>query len=367
MAGSDLRNASAATGRRFFAWWFGELSAPLGLGGGRMRAAAAQAIMLDWRGSELRLLLRKGKRENPLGALPLEAPTERQIEQARALVRRASGRAIVLRFPAGTGLRRTIPLPPGAERDLRQILSFEMERLTPWPAEAVYFSAEIVGRRGAAREITAQLAVLPSAVVEPVTARLRQWGLKPSALELAGADGDPASGTRLFGKELPLPAAGRGQGRLLAALVAALALLWLGCGGLQYWRAQRIDALEAQLAATRNHAEHAELLRVDLARLSGSDRDLVNRPAGATPLIVLLEALSALLPDESWLTELHLSHAGIELSGYAQDAAALIPLIERSPYFTDVKFRANLVRDPQLREDRFQIGAALRAEKGASP
>ena len=77
--------------------------------------------------------------------------------------------------------------------------------------------------------------------------------------------------------------------------------------------------------------------------------------------------MSALLPDESWLTELHLGRAGVELSGYAQDAAALIPLIERSPYFSEVKFRANLVRDPQLRMDRFQIGASLRAAQGGAP
>ena len=109
------------------------------------------------------------------------------------------------------------------------------------------------------------------------------------------------------------------------------------------------------------------MLRVELARLSGSAPALVNRPASPAPLIVLLEALSALLPDQSWLTELHIGRAGIELSGYAQDAAALIPLIERSPYFSDVKFRANLVRDPQLRLDRFQIGAALRVQKGDAP
>jgi general secretion pathway protein L len=366
MASIILSSSIAATVRRFFAWWLGELSAVFTPAGSLSQAPFANALVLDWQGRELRLAQRKGKRESLLGALPLEEPAERQIEQARALSRRGGGRAIVLRFPAATGLRRTVPLPLAAERDLRQILSYEMERLTPWPAEAVYFSAAVGERRAANRELTAQLAVLSAAVVAPVTARLRHWGLAPTALELAEGDGTGA-GARLFGKDLPVPAAGRRHGRVLAAAMAALALFWLGCGTLHYWRQERIDALEAEIAINRNRAEHAEVLRVEFARLSGSDRDLVNRPAGTVPLIVLLEALSALLPDESWLTELHLGRSGIELSGYAQDAAALIPLIERSPYFSDVKFRANLVRDPQLRLDRFQIAASLRAGKGDTP
>jgi len=368
MAGIDLRTSAAAAGRRFFAWWLGELSAVFTPAGSLSLAPYANALVLDWRGHELRLVRRKGRRETPLGALPLEDPAEHQIEHARALFRGSRGRAIVLRFPAEKGLRRTVPLPLAAERNLRQILSHEMERLTPWPAQAVYFSAEVGERRAASRELTAQLAVISAAVVAPVTARLRQWGLAPTALELAAAEGDgPDTGARLFGLDMPVPAAGRRHGRLLATAVAALALFWLGCAALHYWRQARIEALEAQLAAARSQAEHSEALRVEFARLSGSERYLVNRPADTAPLIVLLEALSTLIPDESWLTELHLGRTGIELSGYAQDAAALIPLIERSPYFTDVKFRANLVRDPQLRMDRFQIGASLRAAKGEAP
>ncbi len=367
MANIDLRKSTAAAGQRFLAWWLGELSAVFTPAGPLSLAPFANALVLDWRGHELRLARRKGRRETPLGALPLEHPAEHQIEHVRRL-RRSGGRAIVLRFPAETGLRRTVPLPLAAERDLRQILSHEMERLTPWPAQAVYFSAEVAERRAASRELTAQLAVISAAVVAPVTERLRQWGLAPTALELAAAEGESTGGgTRLFGKDLPVPAAGRRHGRLLAAAVAALVLFWLGCGALHYWRQHRIDALQAQFASARSNAEHAEVLRVEFARLSGNDPNLVNRPAGTVPLIVLLEALSALLPDESWLTELHLGRTGVELSGFAQDAAALIPLIERSPYFSDVKFRANLVRDPLLRMDRFQIGAALRAGKGATP
>ena len=368
MASSELFDSTAAAGRRFFAWWLGELSAVFTPSGPLSLAPFATALVLDWRGHELRLARRKGGRETPLGALSLEDPTELELEHARALFRRGRGRALVLRFPAETGLRRRVPLPLAAERDLRQILSHEMERLTPWPAEAVYFSAEVGERRAANRELTAQLAVISAAVVAPVTARLRQWGLAPTALELAAAEGDGKdAGARLFGLDLPVPAAGRRPGRLLGAALAALVLFWLGCGALHYWRQARIEALAAQLATARSQAEHAEVMRVEFARLSGSERYLVNRPAGTAPLIVLLEALSALLPDESWLTELHLGRAGVELSGYAQDAAALIPLIERSPYFSEVKFRANLVRDPQLRMDRFQIGASLRAAQGGAP
>ena len=367
MASIELRNSTAALGRRFLAWWLGELAAVFAQAGPLSEAPFANALVLDWRGHELRLVRRKARRETPLGTLPLEHPAERQIEYARSLLGRG-GRAVVLRFPAETGLRRAVPLPLAAARELRPIMSHEMERLTPWPAASVYFSAAVGERRPASRELTAQLAVIPAAVVTPVAARLKEWGLAPTALELAAGEGDDTeTGTRLFGMDLPVPASGRRNGRLLGLAAIALAVFWLGCGVLHYWRQERIETLELELAAARGRAEHADMLRLGLARLNPGKGELLIRAADETPLIVLLEALSALLPDQSWLTELHIGRGGVELSGYAQDAAALIPLIERSPYFSDVKFRANLVRDAQLHMDRFQIGASLRATKGGAP
>jgi Tfp pilus assembly protein PilN len=64
----------------------------------------------------------------------------------------------------------------------------------------------------------------------------------------------------------------------------------------------------------------------------------------------LLEELTKLLPDGTWLQELHLSEDTVEIYGYSKRAADLVPPLENSPYFTQVEFIAPITLDNQNRE-----------------
>jgi general secretion pathway protein L len=56
--------------------------------------------------------------------------------------------------------------------------------------------------------------------------------------------------------------------------------------------------------------------------------------------IVVLEVLSRLLPDGVWLTGLSLQGDTLSITGFAREPARLIPLLEQSPHFAEVAFRA---------------------------
>ena len=64
----------------------------------------------------------------------------------------------------------------------------------------------------------------------------------------------------------------------------------------------------------------------------------------------LLQQLTKLLPDGTWLQELHISEDTVEINGYSNHAAELVPPLENSPYFTQVEFTAPITRDNQNRE-----------------
>ena len=80
-------------------------------------------------------------------------------------------------------------LPLAAERDLARVLGYEMDRLTPFRADEVFFSAAIAGRDRARGQLRARLFLVPRAAVAPLLALLREAGAPPPELEATDETG----------------------------------------------------------------------------------------------------------------------------------------------------------------------------------
>ena len=78
------------------------------------------------------------------------------------------------------------------------------------------------------------------------------------------------------------------------------------------------------------------------------------------PLPVLRE-LTELLPNDAWLTLVSLEGKGVELTGQANAASALIPLLENSPRFERVEFASPVTRGRDREQFRIQAAWEQRA------
>jgi general secretion pathway protein L len=91
----------------------------------------------------------------------------------------------------------------------------------------------------------------------------------------------------------------------------------------------------------------------DAARLALALRE--SRPRAAA----ILAALSEALPDQAWLTALEIDGEGVEITGYADDAAALPPALDAAPAFGAPRFLTPTTRDAAGARERFALGFAL--------
>ena len=80
--------------------------------------------------------------------------------------------------------------------------------------------------------------------------------------------------------------------------------------------------------------------------------------AAIRPLPVLRE-LTEILPGDAWLTMLALDPKGVELTGQAAQASALIPLLENSARLERVEFASPVTRGRE--REQFRIRAAWEA------
>ena len=104
--------------------------------------------------------------------------------------------------------------------------------------------------------------------------------------------------------------------------------------------------------------------RVELAsgRASPSDEAVAaldSKKRAAPASVIVLESLSQALPDDTYLTELHVDGAKLQIAGLTRDAPSLIRIIEQAHQFSHATFFAPTTRAPTENGERFHIEAEI--------
>ena len=73
----------------------------------------------------------------------------------------------------------------------------------------------------------------------------------------------------------------------------------------------------------------------------------------------LLEELSRILPDDTFLGQFNVVDGLVEIEGSTASAAALVPRLEASAMFAAVRFRAPVAAEAVSRRERFHFALEL--------
>jgi general secretion pathway protein L len=342
--------------RAVLTWWLGELA---GFVPKRLRRGNLVVVLGS---AEISLC------HETSGEMRTMARIDRQTSKLHQEVAAALGRAglswrrlaVCLRLPAESALRDTIRLPLAAEGNLREVVSFELDRHTPFNAAEVYFAHRLVSRDARARRLQVELTVVPRGLVEAALASCRELGIAPDRVEIEGASAElPAMALRPHDDRPVVRSAGWRANLALATLAAALAGIAIY---LPHWAVElRRETLASQLAEVKKTS--AEVARVE-GEIDGLREDgtfLVNRKRKPNVSRILAE-VTRVMSDETWLVEFQLSAAEVQLAGFSASASDLIGFLEQTPIFRNTAFRSPVTQDPASRRERFHIAARVVAE-----
>lgn len=287
----------------------------------------------------------------PLGRLPL-GEGEPAEEVLAALPKLAKGKpyAVEVCLPPKQALHLVHTFPEAVKNNLRQVVGYQLDRLTPFTAENACFDASIKAHDKQRKEITADIYLMPRRWVEQLGLQLQRRGIQaiqhltiadaPASLNLLG--GNPQQQTQRWSL-LPLYL-------FLAALVLSL-LLPLA------YQYRRVGQIEAALAEVRRTASEQLAVRDQLLE-AGEVLQFVMQKRKESPMALdTVERLSALLPQNTWLERLELNGNRLELRGESGAALALIDALEGSPEFSAVRFKAPVSRNKDTGHDRFHLEA----------
>lgn len=349
-------------GRKALHWWLRELAQLLPA---RLRAAwgrGRQALTVTLDASALVLAARKPGESIALGALELGAEPRAQRAQLKGMLATARLRdaEVVLVLPRAKALRKVIELPAAAAENLKEVISFELDRHTPFQAADVYFDGRIMGASARPGRLDVDLAVAPKGSVEPALVTLRELGIPPDRLIVQG-DEDEAMNL------MPASAGAVARslsGRLSFGLGAVAIALLLLTAFLPLWRMQdRLRAIEDQVTRARLAAVEADTLRKQIDATLRLNEFLTKRKNERPTVTELLDEVTRLLPDNTWLAQLTLRDRTLALTGTSARAAALIAELEKSRLLSGVSFSAPVTQDPRQAGERFNLSATVTNEK----
>jgi len=82
-------------------------------------------------------------------------------------------------------------------------------------------------------------------------------------------------------------------------------------------------------------------------------------PSATPAAVIVIDTLSKIIPDDTYLTELRIDDHKLEISGLTHDAASLIAILERSQQFTNASFNAPTTHSPSEAREHFDIEANI--------
>ncbi|HET8532889.1 MAG TPA: PilN domain-containing protein [Methylomirabilota bacterium] len=166
-----------------------------------------------------------------------------------------------------------------------------------------------------------------------------------------------------------LPAAARpwapSRGQIVAAaMVAIVALLGLSMGLVHVVQQERyLGRVTAEIHRLEPEAKAVDALADELGRKRRVLAALVSAEEGRVPALPVLRELTETLPAGAWLQALSMDGRGVELTGQADGASALIPLLEASSRLERAEFTSPVTKTQS--KEQFRIRAAW--EKAPRP
>lgn len=240
---------------------------------------------------------------------------------------------LVLMVPPEWVLNRRISLPAAARENLRQVIGFELDRLTPFSADQVYFDFR-VDSRGAGEMLAVDVAVLPRKKVDDWLALLRSGRIRVDKLSTTG----------LWPELNLLPAELRARPdiRRIAARalpVTLVILLLIAALALPLWQKRKVAIeMEGREAQLRNKANAVLSLRQRLDKKMEELEKVREQWQAAPPVLDVLHVLTNLLPDHTSLQQMEVKGDQLTIRGLSGQASSLIGLLEQSPAFDDPHF-----------------------------
>jgi len=344
--------------KRFFHWWGRELSLCLpekirqllsDKSGYVLLTVSAESIEFDQ--------LMDDQKPQRLASLAINSSSSEKYQQLIAEHSELEKAEYVLRLTADQAINKIVYLPAVAKENLQQVVTFEMDRITPFKAEQVYFAAKILAKEQHGK-IKVLLVLTPKEILDALYQQLKTAQIYPAFVDYSESANDFAEDLKPYNllPEWAMPVKNKTTqtaiwGLSLIAIILAIAVFLF-----PVWQQGReVDELSKQLRQVEKESRLVQSQQLEIDALIEETERLIKVKNRAPALTGLINKLSELMPADTWLTHMKYNDDRIQIQGQSPAASVLISVLEASPLFSNARFVSPLTQDKRTGRERFQI------------
>lgn len=255
--------------------------------------------------------------------------------------------AISLVLPEGGILLRTVSLPAAAAGDMAQVIAYDFDRLTPFRIDEVVWTARRLPAAGQGVSVPVELLFSPRFLFENALEQLRRHGLTASSIMTVDGHDAPS---------LEIPFLNRKKSDRAWWKFVLVAVLFLGLVpfGVQEVHLIRLNHAIGALASGRAQAED---LRNRISSYTASPAAVEREAKTVGAVSETMKALTTALPDDTFLTALHVHEHHVTLEGQTLESARLIGLLEHKAGFSGAAFSGPVTHSGDTHMEAFTINA----------
>ncbi|MGZ4997712.1 MAG: PilN domain-containing protein [Methylobacter sp.] len=346
--------------KKFFRWWLRELDFLVPEKVRQLVHEKQGFIIVRPENDRLALTYVLNEKIEPLVKLERNAAGIEQYKALRAKDERLAKADVILRLTGNEASQKELALPAAVKENLSQVVAYELDRYTPFKAEQVYFAVKLMEGEHEPGQIRAMLVLTPRETLDALYEFIRAMDVSPLFVDYEATPNDLEQRYDTYNllpeslREKPAAAP-----RLIYTGLIAGILLMLGAAlMLPVWfENQTVNTLQEKIDAIEKDVKEVKAMQLEIDAMIEETRLLIAEKNAAPTIVDMLNTLSMLIKDDTWLSYAQYANKNLQIQGESPSASALIGVLEDSKLFANARFVSPVTQDRVTGQERFQITA----------
>ncbi len=342
--------------KKFFHWWKKELSFLVPKTISQFFNESSGVIIIQIKENKLHFSSINNNKTQNIANLECSEAGLLNYQQLKLDYPNLEKSKIILRLNQNEGVIKELILPKAVEENLSQVITYELDRYTPFNQQQVYYAVKKIATENDKIKLT--LILTPKNKLNTAYETLNKWGIIPWLADYEGMGNNLQDDYEYYNllPEEKRPQQNKKALILQSTLIAGIVLLFASLFILPVWfQYDSGKALENKIYKIKRKAIKVQELQNKIAELSEKTAWLIAQKKKYPPFIEILETISRLLKDDTSLTMLEYKNEKVHLMGESPAAAALIKILESSPLFSNADFESTVTKNKATGLERFRI------------
>jgi general secretion pathway protein L len=244
--------------------------------------------------------------------------------------------AIRFLMPAERVLVREVELPLLPMSDVKRMIALDIDRLSPFQADQVYFDADIVSRDQESGRQQVAVGILPRAAAEAALADAGAHDLSPAALGVKPRNGEEVPGFDFLAAMRDAQGGDAAQRRSLYWWGAAAGLFAINLFILTWRDSSDLDQLRQTVETQQSSVNIAMRTRARVDKETAQRVALLDAKRKSAPLPVL-DAVTGAMPMDAWVRRFEWNGRSVHITGQRKSSQDILARLEATPELRNAK------------------------------